>query len=65
MFETVFMGSLSGWVVVHPNFTIVAPEHGVGFPKLQPRLIVGAHETTATAVHVSLPQSLLDCSSVS
>lgn len=37
MFETVFMGSLSGWVVIHPNFTVVAPEHGVGFPKLQPQ----------------------------
>ena len=35
MFEAIFVGSLSGWVVIHPHFTVVAPEHGIGFPKLQ------------------------------
>lgn len=43
MFKAVFMGCLSGRVVIHPNFTVVAPEHGIGFPKLQSRLHVGVH----------------------
>ena len=50
VFETVFVGSLSGWVVIHPNFTIVTPEHGVGFPKLQPQFRVGGNDSTATAM---------------
>lgn len=59
MFKAVFVGSLSGWVVIHPDFTIVAPKHGVGFPKLQPHLLVVAHASIATSTHMSLPQSLL------
>lgn len=65
MFEAVLVGSLSGWVVIHPNFTIVAPEHGVGFPKLQRQFRVGSDDLTATAIHLGLPQSLLVRSSVS
>lgn len=43
MLKAIFVGCLSGWVVIHPNFTIVAPEHGVGFPKLQSGMIVAQH----------------------
>lgn len=59
MFKAVFMGSLSGWVVVHPHFTVVAPKHGVGFPELQPRTIAGVHAYTTNSMHTGLPQSFL------
>ena len=35
MFQAIFVCGLSGWVVVHPDFAVVAPKHSVGFPKLQ------------------------------
>lgn len=43
MFKAVFVGSLSGWIVIHPDFTIVAPKHGVGLPKLQANTVLGVH----------------------
>ena len=59
MFQAVFVGSLSGWVVIHPDFTIVAPEHGVGLPKLQFHLRVGPYAPRANSTHMGLPQSWL------
>lgn len=59
MFKAVLVGSLGGWIVIHPDFTVVAPEHGVGLPKLQSDTVLGVHSSVTTPMHMALPQSFL------
>ena len=59
MFKAVFVGSLGGWIVIHPDFTIVAPEHGVGLPKLHLNTVLGHTLAITTPMHMALPQSFL------
>ena len=63
--ESIFVRSFCGRVVVHPDFTVVAPIHRIGFPELRepkksaPEAYV--HGVCPVPLQYALPQSLLLC----
>ena len=65
MLESIFVRSFCGRVVVHPDFTVVAPIHRIGFPELReqkksaPEAYV--HSVCPVPLQYALPQSFLLC----
>ncbi len=58
MLESIFVCSFCGRVVVHPDFTVVAPVHRIGFPELREQeksaLEAYVHSVCASWSHFSL-----------